>query len=216
MNKKYSLVFTLAGITFIIMGMQCNKEMPVAIVPIYKYTAKLDLAPFKKVYSINDTIWIQYKTTDKTLFDKLSGNNISTDTTYLQVFFTLIKQYPVDRDIQTYASVVVENGLNVNFGPLTSTRNDLTFNTSCNNDPYFFRVGFVLLKAGVYSLMPGALVSPCPDKKINLPSDFTYTYDLPDCNYDVWKSIATQSANGQDSYIGFGIEAKQIFAIRVE
>ena len=215
MNKNYLLSFALAGFAFITMGMQCNKEMPPPN-PVFQYTAKLSLTPLKKVYSINDTIWIEYKTADKTLFDKLSASNISTDTTSLKVFFTLIKQYPIDRNIDTYASVVVENGLDINFGPLVSTRNDLNFITYCNNDPYYFKVGIILLKTGVYSLQPGAVVSPCPDKKTNLPSTFMYTFDLPDCNYSVWKSIATQSANGQDSYIGFGIEGKQIFAIKVE
>ncbi len=217
MIKKYSLVFILAGFAFMTMGMQCGKESQ-TIIPIlvHQYEAKLTLTPFKKVYAINDTIWIQFKTADKTLFDKLSGYNISTDTTFLKVFFTLIKQFPFDRNIDTYASAVVENGLDINFVPVIPTRNDLTFNTYCNNDPYFFKVGIVLLKTGVYSLQPGAQVSSCPDKKTNFPSSFSYTYDLPDCNYDVWKSIAAQSANGKDSYINSGIEGKQIFAIRVE
>lgn len=212
------MIFTLAGVALITMGVKCEKELDTLpeIIPVYQYAEKLTLTPFKKIYTIGDTIWVQFQTTDKTLYDKLSGRRISTDTTFLKVNFELTRQYPVEFNLENYADVRVENGLDVNFEPVIAPRDDLTFNTDCNNDLYFFKAGFVLKKTGVFSLLPGALVSPCPDKKGVLPSSFIFTFDLPDCNYDVWQTIASKSNNGLYSYIDVGIQRKQVYAFRVE
>lgn len=181
------MVFTLVGVALITMGLQCRKEnFPPEVIPVYQYAEKLTLTPFKKIYSIGDTIWIQFQTTDKTLYDKLSGRNISTDTTFLNVNFNLIRQYPLEFNIETYADVTVENGLDVNFEPVIAPRDDLPFHTDCGNEPYYFKAGFVLKKTGVYTLLPLAIVTSCPDKKTDFPSSFKFTFDLPDCNYDVW------------------------------
>lgn len=216
MRKKYLMVFTLAGVALITMGLQCGKEFPPEIIPVYKYAENLTLTPFKKVYAIDDTIWVQFQTTNKTLYDKLSNRRLSTDTTFLKVFFNLTRQYPVEFNLENYADVTVQNGLNVNFGPVIAPRDGLTFNTDCNNDPYFFKVGIVLKKTGVFSLEPGAIVTPCPDKKSVLPSSFIFTFDLADCNKDVWLPIASQSNNGLGSYIDVGIDRKEVFAFKVE
>ncbi|MEO8820621.1 MAG: hypothetical protein ABI267_03655, partial [Ginsengibacter sp.] len=186
------------------------------IIPVYQYAENLTLAPFKKVYAIGDTIWVQFQTADKTLYDKLSGGHISTDTTFLKVNFDLTRQYPLEFNLENYAEVKVENGLDVNFEPVIAPRDGLTFNTDCGNNPYFFKAGFVLKKTGIFTLQPGAVVTPCPGKKSVLPSSFIFTFDLPDCNYDVWQPIATQSNNGLDSYIDVGIKRKQVYAFKVE
>jgi hypothetical protein len=218
MTKTYLLIFTLAGVALITMGLQCGKEYPATpqVIPVYKYAEKITLTPFRKVYAINDTIWVQFQTADKTLYDELSGRRISTDTTFLKVSFDLIRQYPAEFNLEEYAGVTVENGLEVSFKPVIAPRDELTFHTDCGNGPYFFKAGFVLKKTGVYSLQPLAMVTPCPDKKTDLPSNFTFTFDLPDCNTDVWQTIEDKSVNGRDSYIGVGIERKQIFAFKVE
>ena len=216
MRKRYLKVFTLAGVALITMGLQCRKEFPPEIIPVYQYAEKLTLTPFKKVYAIDDTIWVQFQTTDKTLYDKLSGRRISTDTTLLNVYFNLVRQYPVEFNVENYADVTVENGLDVNFGPVIAPRDGLTFRTDCINNPYFFKAGFVLKKTGVYTLEPGAIVASCPDKKANVPSSFIFTFDLPDCNYDVWQSVGSQPYSGLYGYVDIDIPRKQIFAFKVE
>ncbi len=218
MTKTYLLIFTLAGIALITMGVQCRKEYHATpmVIPVYSYAEKVTLTPFKKVYALNDTIWVQFQTTDKTLYDELSGSNLSTDTTFLTVDFDLIREYPAEFNLEDYAEVTVENGLEVSFGPIVAPRDVLTFRTDCGNGPYFFKAGFVLKKTGVFALDPLAMVTPCPDKKIVLPSTFSFTFDLPDCNSDIWQSIEDKSVNGRDSYIGVGIDRKQIFAFKVE
>ena len=161
-EKKHLLIFNLAGIALITMGLQCGKEFPPQIIPVYQYAENLTLTPFKKTYAVGDTIWVKYQTADKTLYDKLSSRRISTDTTFLKVNFELTRQYPLEFNIEKYADVTVENGLDVNFEPVTAPSDLLTFNTSCNNDPYFFKAGFILKKTGVFTLSPDAQVASCP------------------------------------------------------
>ena len=216
MRKRYVTAFTLAGIALVTMGLQCRKEYPPEIIPVYQYAEKLTLSPFKKVYEIDDTIWVQFQTTDKTLYDKLSGRRLSTDTTFLNFFFDLTRQYPLEFNLENYAEVIVQNGLNVRFGPMIAPLDQLTFNTDCNDDPYFFKAGIVLKKTGVFTLLPGAVVNPCPGKKSVFPSSFIFTFDLADCNKDVWLPIAGQSNNGLNSYIDVGIDRKEVFAFKVE
>jgi len=92
----------------------------------------------------------------------------------------------------------------------------LKFHTGCNNQPYFFKAGFVVKKTGVFTLEPGALVSPCPDKKADVPSSFIFTFDLADCNKDVWLSVRAQSLSGLDSYVDPDIDTKRIFVFKVQ
>ncbi|HEY5327449.1 MAG TPA: hypothetical protein VIJ27_10655 [Mucilaginibacter sp.] len=120
MRKRYATAFTLAGVALVTMGLQCRKEYPPEIIPVYQYAEKLTLSPFKKVYAIDDTIWVQFQTPDKTLYDKLSGRRLSTDTTFLNFFFDLTRQYPLEFNLENYAEVIVQNGLNVRFGPMVA------------------------------------------------------------------------------------------------
>jgi hypothetical protein len=217
MRKTYLLPFGLVGLALITMAVRCQKEISSPqIIPVYQYVEKLTLAPFKKVYAINDTIRVQFQTTNKTLYDKLSDRRIATDTTFLNVNFNLVRQYPVGFNLENYATVTVENGLDVDFAPVIAPRNALTFKTGCVDSLYFFKAAFVLKKTGVFTLEPTALVSPCPDKKVNIPSTFVFTFDLADCNKDVWSAIERQSLSGIGSYVSPLIERKQIFAFKVE
>jgi len=108
------------------MGFQCEKLYTVPV-PTYEFTEKLSLTPYKKIYAINDTIWVQFQTTNKTLFDKLSGNRVATDTSFLQVGFSLNRLFPLGNTVELFSDVKVENGLNILFKPLSQSNNDLTF-----------------------------------------------------------------------------------------
>jgi hypothetical protein len=70
------------------MGTQCGKDF-ITPSPTYEFSEKLSLTPYKKVYSINDTIWVQFQTNDKSLYDKISNSRISTDTTFLKGGFII-------------------------------------------------------------------------------------------------------------------------------
>ena len=197
------------------MGFQCRKDYP-APIPSYEYTEKLTLTPYKKTYAVGDTIWIQFQTADKTLFDKLSGNRISTDSTFLRVNFDFHRRYPSGTTVELFSDTKVDNALNVSFTPLYTYYNVLTFKTDCGNGRYFFRVGFVPKKIGVYSIEPHGAVSPCPNK-LNFPySTFKFSFDLADCNKDVWLSIPPQSRSGEIGHTDVSIDKKEMFVFKVE
>src|ERR1039457_4556334 len=69
MEHHHISIFFLIIVANIIMGTQCGKDF-ITPSPTYEFSEKLSLTPYKKVYSINDTIWVQFQTNDKSLYDK--------------------------------------------------------------------------------------------------------------------------------------------------
>src|SRR6476620_125832 len=68
---KYSFFSILAfTLSVSMMGFRCSKE---AAGPAYQFLERFSLTPYKKVYTLNDTIRLQFRTNDKTLVDQLSN-----------------------------------------------------------------------------------------------------------------------------------------------
>jgi hypothetical protein len=215
MKQSHISILTFLGLALLTMGFQCEKDYP-ALTPAHEYAEKLTLTPYKKSYLVGDTIWVQFQTADKTLFDKLRGNRISTDTTFLRVNFNFHRRYPIGNTVELFSETKVENALEVSFTPLYTYYNVLNFKTGCGNSRYFFRAGFVPKKTGVYSIEPHGDVSPCPTK-LNVPyTTFRFTFDVADCNKDVWLSIPPQSRSGELGYTDASIDKKEIFVFKVE
>jgi hypothetical protein len=215
MKQTYILILTFLATALITTSFQCNKDYTLPT-PIYEYAEKLTLSPDRKTYSVGDTIWVQFQTANKTLFDKMSGNRIATDTTFLDVKFNFHRRFPTGSTVELFSDTKVDNALDVSFTPLYTSYNVLNFKTDCNNTAYFFRVGFVPKKTGVYSIEPHGDVSPCPNK-INFPhSTFKFTFDLADCNKDVWLSIPPQSRGGELGSTDVSIDKKEMFVFKVE
>lgn len=197
------------------MGFQCSKEYPTPT-PTYAYAEKITLTPYRKTYAVGDTIWMQFQTANKSLFDNLSGNRIATDTTFLQVNFNFHRRYPIGNTVELFGDAKVDNALHISFTPLYTYYNVLNFKTDCSNSPYFFRVGFVPKKKGLYSVAPQGDVSPCPNK-LSVPySTFKFTFDLADCNKDVWLTIPPASRGGELGYTDVSIDKKEMFVFKVE
>ncbi len=215
MRRSYISILTFLGVALLTMGFQCDKDYP-ALTPTYEYSEKLTLTPYRKTYAVGDTIWVQFQTADKTLFDKLSGNRISTDTTFLQVNFNFFRRYPIGSTVELFSDTKVDNALDLSFTPLYTYYNVLTFKTDCSNSRYFFAAGFIPKKTGVYSIEPSAQVSPCPNKLILPYSTFKFNFDLADCNKDVWLSIPPQSRGGELGHTDVRIARKEIFVFKVE
>ena len=209
------VTFTFFGLALLTMGFQCHKDYP-APSPIYEYSEKLTLAPYKKAYAINDTIWIQFQTSDKSLFDKLSSNRVATDTTFLSVNFYFHKRYPLGNTVEYFSDAKLDSGLNVSFKTLYTYYNVLDFQTDCSNGRYYFKVGFIPKKTGVYSIEPHGAISPCPNKLRFPYSTFKFTFNLADCNKDVWLSIPPQSRGGELGYTDVSIDKKEMFVFKVE
>lgn len=213
-RHHFILFFLIIGANFI-MGTQCRKDFVIPE-PTYKFLEKLTLTPYKKIYSINDTIWVQFKTTNKSLYDQLSYHLISTDTTFLRGGFYYYRRYPNDNVQEFFCDVDIDNSLNPEFTTLYTIYNVLNFATDCNSNRYFFKVGFIPKKTGVYSIEPNLTAVDCANK---VNRDYTTTrfiFDLADCNKDIWLSIPAASRGGDNGFTEGRIDRKEIFVFKVE
>src|SRR6478736_1634253 len=93
MKQYYISILTFLSVALFTMGFRCGKDYPEPMAS-YGYSEKLTLTPYRKTYAVGDTIWVQFQTVDKTLYDKLSSNRIATDTTFLWVNFNFHRRFP--------------------------------------------------------------------------------------------------------------------------
>lgn len=212
-NKYLCLAFLLAS--QILSCQKCEKEYT-AIPPKYDFVEKLTLTPYKKIYSINDTIWIQFQAVNKTLYDKLSNSLISMDTSSVSVRFLYHKRYIIGNQPEYFCEINADNRLNPAFNTLYTFYNELNIKTSCN-DQFSFKVGFIPKKTGIYSLEPRLIVDYCPTKIVRDFLTSKFVFDLADCNKDIWFSIPEQSRRSTDpDYEPSLIDKKEIFVFKVE
>lgn len=195
------------------MGTQCRRDFPTAPDPTYTFLEKIKLTPYKKIYTIHDTIWVQFKTSQKSLYDELSSRYISTDTTFLQVTFNYHKRYRVYNTPEFFCDVVVDNIPNPDFATLYTWYNVLNFQTDCNSNNYYFKVGFIPNKTGIFSIDPNIKVVYCANKIERNFITTRFIFDLDDCNKDIWLSIPPASRGGQNAS---SIEKKETFFFKVE
>ena len=208
-------IFFIIIIANILMGMQCGKDH-ISPDPTYEYSEKLSLTPYKKVYSINDTIWVQFQTNNKSLYDKLSNSRISTDSMYLSGDFYYHRRYPNDNVQEFFCNVNIDNSFNPEFTTMYTIYNVLNFKTNCDSNRYFFKVGFIPKKIGIYSIEPNLQVVPCPNKVNGIYSTLKFIFDLADCNKDVWLSIPSASRGGELGSTDVSIDKKEMFVFKVE
>lgn len=215
MKKSYFQISLLLGLSILVMGFQCYKDYQLSP-PTYEFAEKMELSPYKKIYSINDTIWIEFRTADKSLYDKASRRRINTDTTSFSQFFYYHKRYPSSSLGDIFCSTVVLAGVNPVFGtPIWY--NTLKLDSECSANFYHFKVGFIPKTTGIYSIeLPGNIgPKPCPGKLSFFTYVYGFTFDLADCNKDVYLSIPPQSRSGQEGFTDVKIDKKEIFVFEV-
>jgi hypothetical protein len=215
---KHPLPITLILVTIALttMSLQCRKYDAEPPPPVYEFQEKISLAPYKKTYAVNDTIWVQFQTTDKSLFDKLSGKKVVTDTTFLQADFSCYKIYRPDYDTVTFCDVKIDDPVAPTLVTLYPFHGLVIYQTACNSSNYNFKMGFVPKKAGIYSIQPHIKLMYCPNKMIWQPITSRFIFDLNDCNKDVWLTIPPASRGGQLGSTDVAIDNKEIFVFRVE
>ncbi|MGY6562143.1 MAG: hypothetical protein ACXITV_08550 [Luteibaculaceae bacterium] len=215
MNIKTLFNATILLIVLLTAGFQCSKE-DIELNPKYEFFEKLSLSPYKKIYSINDTITIQFQTNDKKLFDKLSNSLISTDTSQLHVGFYYHKRYIIENQPEFFCEIKVDNPIDLSFTTLYSWYNVLSFKTDCSAPNYFLKASFIPKKTGIFSLEPFISNQYCQNK-IDRPYTTTkFIFDLADCNKDIWLSIPPASRGGELGFTDVQIDEKEIFVFKVE
>jgi hypothetical protein len=202
----------------LIMGFQCYRDYPI-YKPTYEFAEKISLAPYKKIYSFNDTIWVQFQTNDKTLYDKLSSSRIATDTTFLPIRFQYHKRFPINSSLpgDIFCSYKVLSGVNtVLETPIWY--NTVRIETDCISTSYFVKIGFIPKATGIYSIeLPrNGEIRNCPGKLSFINAIYAFTFDLADCNKDIYLSIPPQSRSGEQGFVDVSIDKKEIFVFKVE
>lgn len=215
MKRKPLLIITTLVIVLLTMGLQCGKEQ-IERNPKYEFFEKLTLTPYKKIYSINDTITIQFQSNDKKLFDKLSNSLISIDTSQLKVGFYYHKRYVIGNQPEFFCETKVDNPIDLSFTTLYSGYNFLTFKTNCSAPNYYFKASFIPKKTGIYSLEPFITHQYCQNKIDRPYTTIKFIFDLADCNKDVWLSIPPASRGGELGSTDLKIDKKEMFVFKVE
>ncbi|OGX81567.1 hypothetical protein BEN47_19195 [Hymenobacter lapidarius] len=214
--RKSVVLLVVASLAFSTIGFQCEKEYPKPE-PVYSFTEKLTLTPYKKVYAVNDTIWIQFQTTDRKLFDRLSGTHVATDTTTLAPTFYYRQRHPVETARRTLVEVKASGVAGLALDYFRPYILETKFRIECGVGTYFFKVGFVPKTIGIYSIEPHGYVGLCPNKRKQLPTTFNWTFELADCNKDIFQSIPAASILGrEDGYTDAHVDRKEIFVFKVE
>lgn len=215
MKRKTLFNAIIIVVVFLTMGFHCSKDY-IELKPKYEFLEQLTLTPYKKVYSIDDTITVQFQTIDKKLFDKLSNSLISVDTSQLNVGFYYHRRYPQGTQEEFFCETKVENPLDLSFTTEYPWYNVLTYMTDCSTPNYIIKASFIPKKTGIYSLEPFISNQFCPNK-IDKPHTTTqFMFDLADCNKDIWFSIPPSSRGGELGFTDVRIHKKEIFVFKVE
>lgn len=207
-------------IVTVLMGTQCNKYDNIEP-PKQGFAEKINLSPAQKTYSINDTIWLNFQTPSKTLFDTISNQRLSSSSVKFLFNIALLAKY----DYPTVSSGnFCDFILPSNVAPNTRTSQNATatsFEVGCDNAPnYDIKVGVVLRYKGVYILdMSSATpLLPCAGQVNPYPSSYIrFTYNVNDTNKDVYLSIPASARNEYPSGLTERqLDAKVAYAFRVQ
>lgn len=195
------------------MGFQCEEEVRE---PDFAFSTALKLSPYKKIYSINDTITVELTTNNKQLLDRLSNSLIPLDTTQLAINIFGIKRFPVPSLPEMLCDIQVENITNSTFDTSTLGNNRLYFLTGCLSPTFNFRAKFIPKKTGIFSIELGSQIEYCPGKIKSLFASSRFTFDLADCNKDIWLAIPASARERETGYTDVRIDKKEIFIFKVE
>ncbi len=217
MSRLLQSLFFICFITTL-MGTQCYKAAPPP--PQQEFHEKVALSPYQKKYNIGDTIWLHYQTNDKTFFDTLSNQRLSTST--LQYLFGAVlypKYQAPDNPPGGYCTFITSAGapLPQRTGASATTA---SFDIDCDAAPkYDVKLGVVLKYTGIYLLqLPGAIpLDACSGQANPYPrANLYFSYNLPDCNKDLYLSIPEDDRKEfPEGITEYGIDIKVSYAFEV-
>lgn len=221
MIKQTSFVLILSFLMTILMGLQCGKDRIYTPPPKQHFLETVSLTPAQKIYNINDTIWLNYVTTNKTFLDTVSGQRFPTNMIKFGFGATLLPKYGTPTNPSDgFCSFVLPNNTMGQY--VTNPSGTATyFNIDCNGSlTYNIKIGVILKYQGIYvlNLPDGIKLEACSGQTNPYPSAWVqFIYNLTDCNKDVYLSIPASSR--QDYPTGFTenqINYKVAYALEVQ
>jgi len=203
------------------MGTQCDKFNYPSRNLQYDFTQSISLYPYNKQYHINDTIWISLNTPSKILLDKKSSQLIGSDSISLGLQLNMAKIIPISPpvDPSAYCEFLIPSNLNPDYNNY-GTGYATYLRYGCDNNPgYIFRFGVVLKGAGTFSieLIEKKETGLCiPNSSTNVTySQITYSFNLADCNKDIYLGIPAPARGNMSSQNESKIDRKQYFVFEV-
>jgi hypothetical protein len=203
----------------ITMATQCRKDYVEP--PKYDFRELVSLSPAKKIYSVNDTIFLTFKTNTKTLFDTMSNQRLQS--TVIKFIFgaTLLPKYSTPTNPSGgFCNFIIPSGVSANYN-FSQSGTSAYFQVGCDNSSgYDVRIGIILKYQGIYVLdLPDKiLLEPCSGQtNPYLSSGLQFTYNLLDCNKDIYLSIPT--ADRKEFPVGYTekqIDLKVSYAFKVQ
>lgn len=198
----------LAVVSCLTMSVQCEDGY---VEPAYKYIIQetLSLTPYKKTYTIGDTIWVETNIpTGKYLYDSKTFQRVLIDSVSLPLNLSYYNLYK-------NPTVVIGGFVKaVYVDPVERRNQGLSFSYGCKQPNYNFKIGLVLLTPGIYSLNihDQNTFSSCITNPTASYSRIFYKFDVADTNKDVFLSIPAISRGGHNTE---KIDAKEEFIVEV-
>ena len=221
MKSKTNYLIILFTLT-IIFGFQCEKELINTVPAKELFRERINLFPAQKIYNINDTIWLTFMTTDKTLFDTLSNQRLPSNEIKFNFRSIMIPIHNTPPNItNSYCKFIIPNNV-IPFYDTTRFNSLIHFDIGCDAQSFYnIRLGLVLKYSGTYILNlsdVGTKLQPCGNQINPYPtSDLRFTYNLADCNKDVFLSIPpSERPEFPTGFRQAQIDAKISYALKVQ
>lgn len=151
MKRNAMLVPVLAVTSLLFLNFQCEKDIDMRVNHVFR--VPVDIETPKKLYQVNDTIWMNVDVSGKSLVDTLSGNLMPVNDGFDLVMTTYkIGDWGADSSIGGLYDVISPAGLNVNRESVNLSTTLRLTKHGCGQNTFAVRVGFVPKHAGFYAL----------------------------------------------------------------
>jgi hypothetical protein len=217
MNRTVSQII-LIFLAMLSMATQCDKYAGLEV-PNHFFIEKVKLSPQRKIYSVNDTIWLDFTTSSKTLFDSITNQRLSSSAIMFQFGVGVLAKYEYQATSSGFCEFLAQPGVI----PSTRTFSEATvtsFEVGCDNaSSYNVRLGIVIKVKGYYVLdmSTATQTQPCPGQTDPYSSSYLrFTFDVSDSNKDIYFEIPETVRKEYPTDLTLRqIESKAVFAFKV-
>jgi hypothetical protein len=188
--------------------------------PEQSFAEKVSLTPAQKFYKIGDTIWLNFVTPDKTLFDTISKQRLPTNAVKFRFGTYLLAKYETpDNPAEGYCHFILPSNITAN-NSTTKEGTTTSFYLGCDNSSnYNASIGIVLKYKGYYviDMFGGSPIEPCANQSNPYRnSGISFSFDVNDTNKDVYLTIPASFRNDTAGHTERWLDRKFAYALKVQ
>jgi hypothetical protein len=201
----------------VVMGTQCYKDDRYYELPKQNFVEKVTLSPALKIYNVGDTMWLNFTTQDKSLYDSISKQRLPSNLVKFLFGATLFYLHDTPQNpTSSLFDFVLPGGVSAN---ITSTISGSTvyWYLGCDNTTsYNVRLGVIPKFQGIYLMeIPFSYIEACPNQINPYPrTSILFTFDVPDTNKDIYLTIP--ASKRIDPVFERQIDMKVAYAFKVQ